>query len=74
MSGGHATFLVKNGRVTQILYSGDMNATFAPDAYCAPIMRTCIATCNRRSRPWLNWPRVRRCRVTASRRRYARCR
>ncbi len=43
MSGGHATFLVKNGRVTQILYSGEKNATFAPDAYCAPIMRTCIA-------------------------------
>ena len=39
----HATFQVKSGRVTQILYSGEKNATFAPDAYCAPIMRACIA-------------------------------
>jgi hypothetical protein len=28
--------------VTQILYSGEKNATGAPDAYCAPIMRTCL--------------------------------
>jgi hypothetical protein len=39
----HATFQVKNGHVTQILYSGEKNATLAPDAYCAPIMRTCLA-------------------------------
>jgi hypothetical protein len=38
----HATFQLKDGRVTQILYSGEKNATGAPDAYCAPIMRTCI--------------------------------
>jgi len=38
----HATFQVKDNRVTQILYSGEKNATFAPDAYCAPIMRTCL--------------------------------
>jgi hypothetical protein len=38
----HATFQVKDGRVTQILYSGEKNATFAPDAYCAPIVRTCL--------------------------------
>jgi hypothetical protein len=38
----HATFQVKDGRVTQILYSGEKNATLAPDAYCAPIMRTCL--------------------------------
>jgi hypothetical protein len=38
----HATFQLRDGRVTQILYSGEKNATFAPDAYCAPIMRTCI--------------------------------
>ncbi len=38
----HATFQVKNGHVTQLLYSGEKNATGAPDAYCAPIMRTCI--------------------------------
>jgi hypothetical protein len=39
----HATFQLRGGRVTQILYSGEKNATLAPDAYCAPIMRTCIA-------------------------------
>jgi hypothetical protein len=39
----HATFQIKDGRVTQILYSGEKNATFAPDAYCAPILRTCVA-------------------------------
>jgi hypothetical protein len=38
----HATFQLKNGHVTQILYSGEKNATMAPDAYCAPIMRTCL--------------------------------
>jgi hypothetical protein len=39
----HATFQLKDGHVTQILYSGEKNATFAPDAYCAPILRTCMA-------------------------------
>ncbi|HUB49332.1 MAG TPA: hypothetical protein VMB73_30535 [Acetobacteraceae bacterium] len=39
----HATFRVTNGHVTQILYSGEKNATGAPDAYCAPIVRTCMA-------------------------------
>lgn len=39
----HATFQIKDGRVTQILYSGEKNATLAPDAYCAPILRTCLA-------------------------------
>jgi hypothetical protein len=38
----HATFQLRDGRVTQILYSGEKNATLAPDAYCAPIMRTCL--------------------------------
>ncbi len=38
----HATFQVRNGSVTQVLYSGEKNATFAPDAFCAPILRTCI--------------------------------
>ncbi len=38
----HATFQLKDSHVTQILYSGEKNATFAPDAYCAPIMRTCM--------------------------------
>lgn len=39
----HATFQLKDGHVTQILYSGEKNATGAPDAYCAPILRTCMA-------------------------------
>ena len=39
----HATFDLRNGYVTQILYSGEKNATGAPDAYCAPIVRTCLA-------------------------------
>jgi len=39
----HATFKVTDGHVTQILYSGEKNATGAPDAYCAPIVRTCMA-------------------------------
>jgi hypothetical protein len=38
----HATFLVKDGRIVQILYSGEKNQTMAPDAYCAPIVRTCM--------------------------------
>jgi hypothetical protein len=39
----HATFQLQDGHVTQILYSGEKNATGAPDAYCAPILRTCMA-------------------------------
>lgn len=46
----HATFQVKDGRVTQILYSGEKNGTFAPDAYCAPILRTCIVHLRETSR------------------------
>ena len=38
----HATFQLKDSQVTQILYSGEKNATLAPDAYCAPILRTCL--------------------------------
>ncbi len=39
----HATVRVDDGRVTRVLYSGEKNATLAPDAYCAPILRTCLA-------------------------------
>ena len=39
----HATFTVENGAVTRLLYSGEKNATLAPNAYCAPIVRTCLA-------------------------------
>jgi hypothetical protein len=38
----HATFDLKDGHVTQILYSGEKNAFVAPDAFCAPILRTCL--------------------------------
>jgi hypothetical protein len=38
----HATFQVKDGHVTQLIYSGEKNATLAPDAYCAPILRSCM--------------------------------
>ncbi len=38
----HATFRLDGGRVTRILYSGEKNATAAPDAYCAPIVRSCL--------------------------------
>ncbi len=39
----HATFTIENGAVTRLLYSGEKNATLAPNAYCAPIVRTCLA-------------------------------
>jgi hypothetical protein len=39
----HATFQITDGHVSQILYSGEKNATLAPSAYCAPIVRTCLA-------------------------------
>ncbi len=43
----HATFRIDSGHVTRILYSGEKNATLAPDAYCAPIIRTCLAYLDR---------------------------
>lgn len=39
----HMTVRVDAGRVTRVLYSGEKNATLAPNAYCAPIVRTCLA-------------------------------
>jgi hypothetical protein len=44
----HATVTVTHGRVTRVLYSGEKNATLAPDAYCASIVRTCLSTFNPR--------------------------
>ncbi len=38
----HATFDLKDQRVVRILYSGEKNALAATDAYCAPILRTCL--------------------------------
>ncbi len=43
----HATFRLDRGRVTRVLYSGEKNQTLAPDAYCAPIVRTCLAFLDR---------------------------
>lgn len=45
VSGGgycNATFRVVDGRVDAIHYNGETDAPFAPDAYCAPIVRNCI--------------------------------
>jgi hypothetical protein len=42
----HATFQLTDGNVTRILYSGEKNAALAPDAYCAPIVRTCLSYLN----------------------------
>ena len=39
----HMTLRVDNGVVTHVIYSGEKNATGAPDAYCAPILRSCLA-------------------------------
>jgi hypothetical protein len=44
----HATFDLKGGVVTKILYSGEKNAALAPDAYCAPILRTCLSEIDRK--------------------------
>jgi hypothetical protein len=38
----HATFRVKEGRVAEVRYSGETDATFAPEAYCAPIVNGCV--------------------------------
>ncbi len=39
----HVTFRVDAGVVTHVIYSGEKNATLAPNAYCAPVMRSCLA-------------------------------
>lgn len=38
----HATFKLDSGRVTELRYTGETNAAFAPNAYCAPIVRSCV--------------------------------
>ena len=45
-NGGNCHMIVRldSDVVTRILYSGEKNATGAPDAYCAPIVRTCLDT------------------------------
>ena len=39
----HVTVRTDDGVVTHVIYSGEKNATLAPDAYCAPILRSCLA-------------------------------
>jgi hypothetical protein len=43
----HATFDLQGGHVVRLLYSGEKNAFVAPDAYCAPILNTCLGTLDR---------------------------
>jgi hypothetical protein len=38
----HAIVRVKDGYLAQVRYSGETNATLAPDAYCARIVRGCV--------------------------------
>jgi hypothetical protein len=38
----HVTVRVDGGVVTHVIYSGEKNATLAPNAYCAPILRSCL--------------------------------
>ena len=38
----HAIFSVREGRVAEVRYTGETDATLAPDAYCAPIVRGCV--------------------------------
>jgi hypothetical protein len=45
----HMTVRVDDGRATQIRYSGETDATFGPDAYCAPIVRECLRAIQARS-------------------------
>jgi hypothetical protein len=44
----HATFDLKDGHVVRVLYSGEKNAFAATDAYCAPILNTCLGTLDRK--------------------------
>ncbi len=44
----HATFDLKDGHVVRVLYSGEKNALAATDAYCAPILNTCLDTLNQK--------------------------
>ena len=40
----HMTIRLDGGVVTRVLFSGEKNTLGAPDSYCAPIVRTCLAT------------------------------
>ena len=47
----HVTARVDGGLVTHVIYSGEKNATLAPDAYCAPVLRSCLAELPPRGSP-----------------------
>lgn len=53
----HVTVRIDGGVVSHVIYSGEKNATFAPDAYCAPILRSCIAELAAKPRPAQAVPR-----------------
>ena len=38
----HVTARADESIVTNVLYSGEKNAIFATDAFCAPVVRTCL--------------------------------
>jgi hypothetical protein len=39
----HVTVRLEDGRSTEVRYTGETQAFAAPAAYCAPIVRSCIA-------------------------------
>ena len=45
-NGGNCRMTVRldDGVVSRILYSGEKNAIASPSSYCAPLVRTCLAT------------------------------
>ena len=47
----HITVRTDAGVVSHVIYSGEKNATLAPDAYCAPILRSCMAELRALPRP-----------------------
>ncbi len=55
----HVTARVDGGLVTHVIYSGEKNATLAPDAYCAPILRSCLAGLDARGAPGAATPETR---------------
>jgi hypothetical protein len=38
----HVVVTTKDARVQQVRYVGEINAPMAPDAFCAPIVRSCV--------------------------------
>jgi hypothetical protein len=38
----HVNVRLDNGRVSKVRFSGETDALAAPDAYCAPIVRSCV--------------------------------